>query len=302
MNAPVAKIDTLIKNAKIFNNGETPVIEDVAIAGGRIVSRGKPVDETQVSNIIDAEGQWLMPGLFDIHTHYDLELEVAPGLPESTRHGTTSVVIANCSLGLAFGNQRDGTFDPIVACYARVENMPKSVLTNCADNVTWDNPKDYLNHLDQLNLGPNVAVLFPHSMLRIETMGFENSITRDPTAAELGEMQTTLRDSLKEGYVGFSTDALPFHYLAAQPHCEKTIPTQFAKYPELKALAQVVREQGATWQATPPKDSVIDTLKTFLLTSGRLHGKPLKTTVVAALDVANNWKLARLGKTLARLL
>ena len=302
MNAPVAKIDTLIKNAKIFNNGETPVIEDVAIAGGRIVSRGKPVDETQVSNIIDAEGQWLMPGLFDIHTHYDLELEVAPGLPESTRHGTTSVVIANCSLGLAFGNQRDGTFDPIVACYARVENMPKSVLTNCADNVTWDNPKDYLNHLDELNLGPNVAVLFPHSMLRIETMGFENSITRDPTAAELNEMQSTLRDSLKEGYVGFSTDALPFHYLAAQPHCEKTIPTQFAKYPELKALAQVVREQGATWQATPPKDSVIDTLKTFLLTSGRLHGKPLKTTVVAALDVANNWKLARLGKTLARLL
>ena len=67
-------------------------------------------------------------------------------------------------------------------------------------------------------------------------------------------------------------------------------------------MAQVVREQGATWQATPPKDSVIDTLKTFLLTSGRLHGKPLKTTVVAALDVANNWKLARLGKTLARLL
>ena len=302
MNAPVTKIDTLIKNAKVFNNGETPVIEDVAITGGRIVSRGKPVDETQVSNIIDAEGQWLMPGLFDIHTHYDLELEVAPGLPESTRHGTTSVVIANCSLGLAFGNQRDGTFDPIVACYARVENMPKSVLTNCADNVTWDNPKDYLNHLDQLNLGPNVAVLFPHSMLRIETMGFENSITRDPTAAELDEMQNTLRDSLKEGYAGFSTDALPFHYLAAQPHCEKTIPTQFAKYPELKALAQVVREQGATWQATPPKDSVIDTLKTFLLTSGRLHGRPLKTTVVAALDVANNWKLARLGKTLARLL
>ena len=302
MNAPVAKIDTLIKNAKIFNNGETPVIEDVAIAGGRIVSRGKPVDETQVSNIIDAEGQWLMPGLFDIHTHYDLELEVAPGLPESTRHGTTSVVIANCSLGLAFGNQRDGTFDPIVACYARVENMPKSVLTNCADNVTWDNPKDYLNHLDQLNLGPNVAVLFPHSMLRIETMGFENSITRDPTATELNEMQSTLRDSLKEGYVGFSTDALPFHYLAAQPHCEKTIPTQFAKYPELKALAQVVREQGATWQATPPKDSVIDTLKTFMLTSGRLHGRPLRTTVVAALDVANNWKLSRLAKILARLL
>ena len=302
MSTSSVKIDTLIKNAKVFNNGEQPVIEDVGIADGRIVSRGKALDETIASNIIDADGQWLMPGLFDIHTHYDLELEVAPGLPESTRHGTTSVVIANCSHGLAFGNQRDEKFDPIVACYARVENMPKSVLTNCADNVTWNTPKEYLDHLDDLNLGPNVAVLLPHSMLRIETMGFENSISRDPTGAELDQMKNTLRDSLRDGYVGFSTDALPFHYLAQQPHCEKTIPTQFAKYDELKELAQIVREQGATWQATPPKDSVIGTLKTFLLTSARLHGKPLKTTVVAALDVANNWKLARLGRTLARLL
>ena len=302
MHADIQNIDTLIKNAKVFNNGEAAVIEDVAVSDGRIVARGRNLDEANASRVIDAEGMWLMPGLFDIHTHYDLELEVAPGLPESTRHGTTSVVIANCSLGLAFGAQRDGVNDPVVSCYARVENIPKAVLKNCADNITWDNPKAYLEHLEGLNLGPNVAVLFPHSMLRIDAMGFDNSVTRDPTSAELNNMKGTLSDALKCGYAGFSTDALPFHYLAAQPHCEKTIPTQFAKYGELKALAQVVREQGSTWQATPPKDSVIGTLKTFLLTSGRLHGKPLKTTVVAALDIANNWKLSRMAKTLSNVL
>ena len=302
MPVDIQNIDTLIKNAKVFNNGEAAVIEDVAVSDGRIVARGRNLDEANASRVIDAEGMWLMPGLFDIHTHYDLELEVAPGLPESTRHGTTSVVIANCSLGLAFGAQRDGVNDPIVSCYARVENIPKAVLKNCADNITWDNPKAYLEHLEGLNLGPNVAVLFPHSMLRIDAMGFDNSVTRDPTSAELNNMKGTLSDALKCGYAGFSTDALPFHYLAAQPHCEKTIPTQFAKYGELKALAQVVREQGSTWQATPPKDSVIGTLKTFLLTSGRLHGKPLKTTVVAALDIANNWKLSRMAKTLSNVL
>ena len=302
MTGKIQKIDMLIKNAKVFNNGETAVIEDVAITAGRIVSRGQQINEQGASRVIDAQGLWLMPGLFDIHTHYDLELEIAPGLPESTRHGTTSVVIANCSLGLAFGAQRDGTFDPIVACYARVENIPKSVLTHCADNVSWSTPQAYLEHLDQLNLGPNVAVLLPHSMLRIETMGFEGSITRDPTHRELQAMKDALGDALKLGYVGLSTDALPFHYLAAQPHCHKTIPTQFAQYREIKALTEVVRQQGATWQATPPKDSVIGTLKTFLLTSGRLHGRPLRTTVVAALDVANNWKLSRLAKILARLL
>ncbi len=302
MSAEIQKIDTLIRNAKVFNNGDVPVVQDVAIANGKIIARGKALAASNVGRVVDAEGLWLMPGLFDIHTHYDLELEVAPGLPESTRHGTTSVVIANCSLGLAFGSQRDGTNDPIVSCYARVENIPKTVLKDCADSITWDNPKAYLDHLEQLNLGPNVAVLFPHSMLRIDAMGFDNSVTRDPTSAELNSMADTLSDALKSGYAGFSTDALPFHYLAAQPHCEKTIPTQFAKYGELKQLAQVVREQESTWQATPPKDSVIGTLRTFLLTSGRLHGKPLRTTVVAALDIANNWKLSRMVKTLSKLL
>ena len=301
-NKNIKTIDFLIKNAKVFNDTESPRIEDVAIAKGKIVDRGQDLNYTNAEKVIDAKGLWLMPGLFDIHTHYDLELEVAPALPESVRHGTTSVVIANCSLGLAFGSQRDGVNDPIVSCYARVENIPKSVLKNCADNVDWENPKDYLNHLDTLKLGPNVVVLLPHSMLRIEVMGFDDSVTRDPTDTELEKMCSLLQHSLGIGYVGLSTDALPFHYLAAHPHCEKTIPTQFAKYPELKQLTKVLRDKNAVWQATPPKDSVIDTLKTFLLTSARVHGKALKTTVVAALDIVNNWKLSLMVKTLSRLL
>jgi N-acyl-D-aspartate/D-glutamate deacylase len=295
----LAKVDTLIQTAKIFNNGEPAIVEDIAIAGGVILARGKNLNTKNATRVIDGKGKWLMPGLFDIHTHYDLELEVAPGLPESVRHGTTSVVIANCSLGLSFGNQRDGEIDPIVDCFARVENLPKSLLRSCADSVDWDTPKAYLEHLEKLNLGPNVVTLVPHSMLRIDAMGFDNSISRDPNESELKTMQTKLGDALKLGYAGFSTDALPFHYLANQPNCEKTIPTQFAKYNEIKNLTDVVRENGALWQATPPKDSVINTIKTFLLTSGRLHKKPLRTTVVAALDVSNNWKILRLAKLLA---
>ena len=294
--------DVLIRNAKVFNDGLAAVIEDVAVKDGKVVARGNSLDPEGAKKVIDAEGLWLMPGLFDIHTHYDLELEVAPGLPESVRHGTTSVVIANCSLGLAFGNQREGEIDPIVDCFARVENLPKSLLRACADKVNWDSPSAYFEHLDGLNLGPNVVTLLPHSMLRIESMGFEASINRDPNDDEIKDMQNILSDALKIGYAGLSTDALPFHYLANQPNCHKTIPTQFAKYSEIKQLTQVVREQGGTWQATPPKDSAINTIKTFLLTSGKLHKKPLKTTVVAALDIANNRKILKLGKLLANML
>ncbi len=295
-------VDILIKNAKVFHRGEPPIVQDVAIGDGKILQRGANLEVDASCKVIDADGMWLMPGLFDIHTHYDLELEVAPGLPESTRHGTTTVVIANCSLGLAYGNQRRDGHDPIVSCYARVENIPKSVLRAVADKVNWSTPTQYLAHLTKLNLGPNVITMMPHSMLRIEAMGFEDSISRDPTSSELANMRSQLQAALDVGYAGFSTDALPFHYLANQPYTARTIPTQFAKYEEIKALTQVVREAGAIWQATPPKDSVFGTLKTMLLTSGLMHGKPLKTTVVAAMKISNNWKLLGMVKVLAHLL
>ncbi|OUS32550.1 N-acyl-D-glutamate deacylase [Gammaproteobacteria bacterium 45_16_T64] len=294
--------DFLIKNAKVFDGSAKPINQDIAILDGKIAARGVGLSDENAVKVIDASGKWAMPGLFDIHTHYDLELEMAPGLPESTRHGTTTVVIANCSLGLAFGSQRKGEADPIVDCYARVENIPKSVLKLAADNVSWETPAEYLHHLNTLNLGPNVATLFPHSMMRIDAMGFDASISRGPTSDELNTMKKSLKEGLEMGYVGFSTDALPFHYLANQPNTAKTIPTQFAQYSEIKALTQVVRDNDAVWQATPPKDSAVNTLKTFLLTSGRLHGKPMKTTVVAALDIHNNRKIIFLGRLMAKLL
>ncbi|MEO9749471.1 MULTISPECIES: amidohydrolase family protein [Marinobacter] len=295
--------DYLIQGAKVFDGiGELPVREDIAIADGRVAARGPDLDPQKAHKVIDATERWAMPGLFDIHTHYDLELEVAPGLPESVRHGTTTVVIANCSLGLAFGAQRKDGADPIVDCYARVENIPKDVLRATADRVDWKNPKEYIQHLNRLSLGPNLVTMVPHSMLRIEVMGFDASISRDPTEDELNAMEALLEQAMDDGYAGFSTDALPFHYLANQPNTRKTIPTQFAKYPEIKRLTDVVRRKGGVWQATPPKDSTMGTIKTFLLSCGLLHGKPLRTTVVAALDVQSNRKIVRLARLLARVL
>jgi len=195
------QFDILIKNARIFNNGEAPCTEDIGIKDGKIAKRGADLGD-QATQLIDASKLWAMPGFFDIHTHYDLELEVAPGLPESVRHGTTSVVIANCSLGLAYGSQRQGDIDPIVDCYARVENIPKPVLRACADKVTWSSPKQYIEHLESLKLGPNVVTMIPHSMLRIEAMGFTESVSRDPSDAEISKMQSMLKEGLQLGYVG----------------------------------------------------------------------------------------------------
>jgi predicted amidohydrolase YtcJ len=68
MTEQIQNIDILIRNAKVFNNGEMPIIEDVAVSEGRIVARGLNLNEANASRVVDAEGLWLMPGLFDIHT------------------------------------------------------------------------------------------------------------------------------------------------------------------------------------------------------------------------------------------
>jgi N-acyl-D-aspartate/D-glutamate deacylase len=293
--------DLVIRNAKIFDGaGATPVIEDLAVRDGRVAARGRGLGPG--ARELDAAGLWLTPGLLDIHTHYDLEVELSPGLPESVRHGTTTVVVSNCSLGLAFGAQREGGEDPVVDCFARVENIPKPVLKRVADRATWTDSKDYLDHLDTLNLGPNIAPMIPYSMLRIAAMGVTPSVTRDPTPAEMAEMERLLEKGMREGYCGFSSDGLPFHYLSNDPNRDRRIPSQYGGYTELKRLTDVVRRYGRVWQATPPTESPLKVFRTFLLTSGRLFGKPLKITAVAALDVRANRNIIRSAHMLARLL
>ena len=294
--------DLIIRNARIFDGtGNLPQTADIAIKDGRIAARGARLEGTAASEK-NARGQWLLPGLLDIHTHYDLEVELSPGLPESVRHGTTSVVVSNCSLGLAFGALRENGQDPIVDCFARVENIPKPVLTRVAEKVTWNDSADYLDHLDSLKLGPNIAPMIPYSMLRIAAMGVNASVTRDPTKAELAEMERLLEKGMREGYAGFSSDGLPFHYLSIDPNREHRVPSQYASFSELKRLTDIVRDYGRVWQATPPTESPLKVFRTFLLTSGRLYKKTLKITAVAALDVRADRNIIRSAHMLARLL
>jgi len=303
MDGGSVRWDVLFRNAQVFDGtGSAPVVQDLAVLDGQIAAIGRDLPESQAQRVIDVAGRWLMPGLIDVHTHFDLEVELEPGLPEAVRHGTTTVVVANCSLGLAYGAQRRDGADPIVDCFARVENVPKPVLRKVGDRVTWNDSRAYLEHFDQLPLGPNIVPMIPHSMLRIEVMGLNASVTREPTADELKRMGELVEKGMREGYVGFSTDALPFHFLANQPNTQKQIPTQFAPFSELKFLTQIVRRWNRVWQATPPKDDKVAVFRNFLLTSGRFFGRPLKVTAVAAIDITTNRALLRMGLLMSRIL
>ncbi len=293
----------LIRNALVFDGtGVPPTREDVAILDGRIAARGPALDASRAERVVDAGGLWLMPGLLDIHTHLDLEVELAPGLPESVRHGTTTVVVGNCSLGTAFGSQRRNGDDPILDCFTRVENVPKSVLGKVVDRMDWNTTAGYLAHLDSLPLGPNVVPLIPHSMLRIEAMGTAAAVSRAPTETELRRMRELLEAAMQQGYAGFSTDAIPFHYLANAPHTDKRIPTQHASMGELRSLLDIVRRHDRVWQCTPDASRRFATFMRFFFTSGRLHGRPLRTSALTAVDLTHERRTWRLFPLIANLL
>jgi N-acyl-D-aspartate/D-glutamate deacylase len=284
---PDATWDVLLRRARVFDGGGgPPQTLDIAVRDGRIAARGVDLPPQAAARVIDVDGHWLMPGLLDIHTHLDLEVDLDPRLPEVVRHGTTTVLFGNCSLGTCFGHQRDGNGqDPIVDCFTRVENIPKSVLAKCVDAIDWDNSGDYMEHFKRLPLGPNVASFVPHSMLRVEAMGLEAAISRKPTEAELARMETLLEEAMQQGYLGLSTDGLPFHYLANEPHTDKRIPTQFASFGELRRLLKIVRRHDRVWQTTPILENRLTALLYFTLTSGLLFGRTLKVSALSALEL-----------------
>jgi len=299
----MAQWDLLVTGAKVLDGEGTPGrIEDVAIKDGVVAARGRDLPREAAAQSVDAKGQWLLPGMLDIHTHLDLEVEVAPALEEVVRHGTTTVLVGNCSLGTCFGAQETEGQEPIVDCFTRVENIPKKVLRKCAEAMTWDNPEDYLKHFESLNLGPNIAAFVPHSMLRIEVMGLDASISRAPTELELQKMEQILAGAMELGYLGLSTDGLPFHYLSNDPHTDKRIPTQFASFKELRRLLKVVRNYDRVWQTTPIIENRLKALFYFTLTSGRLFGKPLKTSALSAMEMTAAPNSSKLFLGVAKLL
>lgn len=290
---------TIIRNGLYFDGlGNKGVPKDVVIKNNKIEAVLDKAPAIENAKEIDATGKWIMPGLLDIHAHYDAELEVLPALEESVRHGVTTVVIGNCSLSAALGKEEE-----IVDLFARVENIPAKVLSNwLIGNIKWKNVKEYYDHLDTVPVGPNIASFLGHSNLRMHVMGLERSFTeKNATEDELKKMESIVSDALDAGFLGVSIDMLPFHRWAgvyAPQFTGYSVPSQLAPRSEYKRIANVLRNRNRVLQITPNALDKTSFATITRLSQGGFFKKTLKTTIVAALDLKSNERIYHLLKLL----
>ncbi|HEX2578537.1 MAG TPA: amidohydrolase family protein [Aquihabitans sp.] len=273
----------LITGGTVFDgSGQRPGLRaDVLVRDGIVAQIGIDLVAPEGATVVDATGRWVTPGFVDLHTHYDAEIEIAPALSESVRHGVTSVLVGSCGLSFAMGTPED-----LADQFCRVEAVPYDTVLPLLEKVKdWETPAEYLDHLDRLPLGPNVTAMFGHSAVRASVMGLGRSVDEDarPTEAEMAEMTRHLEEALDAGYLGMSFNTLPWDKLDGERYRSKSTPSVYAKWKEYRHLAKVLRARDRVLQMVPDLQGRLNMPVIAAMSTG-LGRKPLKTMVISLVD------------------
>ncbi len=237
--------DLLIQRGSVFDGtGARPRIADVGVRDGRVVAiSDRPLLSTEAAKVMDATGLWVMPGFIDIHTHYDAELLLEPGLQESVRHGITTCFVGSCSISMIYSDAEDAS-----DIFTRVESIPREyVLPALREKKTWNDAAGYVAHLRSLPLGPNIASYMGHSDLRAAAMGLGRSVDPKavPSEAELRWMERQLEDGIDHGLLGMSGMTNPWDKVDGDRFRSSALPSVYARWSEYRRLHKVLRRRGA---------------------------------------------------------
>ena len=287
--------DTIIRNGRWFDGTGAPsAVRNIGITDGRIVAlTPHHLDETGCPQVVDATGKWVLPGMVDIHTHYEVEVLDGPGLPESVRHGVTTVLVGSCSLSTVHvGGEDAGDL------FGRVEAIPREHVISAIDEAkTWNSGREYIAALESRPLGPNIASFIGHSDIRTATMGLDRATRGDtrPTSGEQAQMERMLAEALDAGFLGMSSQQLLFDKIDGATCRSRTLPSTYAKPRELRRLKTLLRKRGRVLQSGPDITNPLNLVSQVAQSLPVLRDK-LKTSLLSAADIkANPFAIAALG-------
>ncbi|WP_410870276.1 N-acyl-D-amino-acid deacylase family protein [Nocardia sp. A7] len=276
--------DSIIKGGRWFDGTGAPsAVRHLGITDGKVAQISEtPLDETGCARVVDATGKWVVPGMIDIHTHYDVEVLLDPSLSESVRHGVTTVLLGSCSLSTVH-------VDGEVAgdLFGRVEAIPRRhVVRAIEENKSWHSAAEYAEALDALPLGPNVASFIGHSDIRAAVMGLDRATRKEikPSDDEITAMAAKLTEALDAGFLGMSSQRLLFDKLDGEVCRSRTLPSTYSTRSERARLNKILRSRGRALQGGPDVNRS-DTMIAMAAGSIGLFRKPLKVSLLSAADI-----------------
>lgn len=242
--------DLVIRGATVYDGLGTPGrTADVGVQDGKVATieerRGK-IGAARES--IDAGGLALMPGIVDLHTHYDAQVTWDPTMSPSPSLGVTTAVMGNCGFGIAPcpAERRD----VMVRNLSVVEGMDLDAL-QAGTRWEFQSFAEYMDLLRRSHPYANVGVFAQHSTIRTAVMGEAASTEKVPSAGELKLMQDEVRKALQAGAIGLASSFSPNH----SGHGGLPMPSTIAGDEEIRALAGTLGEakRGVFMMATGPR-------------------------------------------------
>ena len=225
-----------MRGASIVDGSGAPAFPaDVGVRDGTIVAVGKSDEPAQET--LDVSGLHLMPGIVDVHTHYDAQITWDPTLSPSVALGVTTAILGNCGFGIAPcpAAQRE----TVMRNLSVVEGMDLDALM-AGTRWEFETFAEYLNALERVGPYANVGVLAQHSTIRTAVMGEEASRRERPSETQLEEMKDEVRKAMRAGAAGFASSFSPNH----SGWGGRPMPSTIASDEELKQLVGVLKESG----------------------------------------------------------
>src|SRR6202035_1908840 len=217
---PSRGYDLVVRNGTIYDgSGGKPYVGDLAVDGDRIVAvaRSGALGKAVGKREIDAGGLALAPGFVNMLSWATDTLLVDGRAQSDLRQGVTLEVMGE---GWSMG--------PLNAA------MKKEMKEQQGDikyDITWTTLGEYLEHLVQRGIAPNVASFVGATTARVHEVGYDN---RPPTAAELSRMCDLVHQAMDEGALGVGSSLI-------------YAPAFYAGTDELVELARAAGEQGGMY-------------------------------------------------------
>jgi len=209
--------DVLIRNGHIIDGTGSPWYSgDVGIRTGRIVAIGN-LSHARAQRVIDAKGMVVAPGFIDMMGQSELTILVEPRLPSKIFQGITTEITGE-------GDSVAPLSDSLIqASRIRFEHLQIT--------PDWRTLDQYFVRLEKQGMGLNLATFVGATQVRRFVLG---DADRAPTAEQLTEMRSLVRQSMLQGAMGVST-ALEYP------------PAPYASTEELIALASEAAKLGGIY-------------------------------------------------------